>query len=170
SVMLQRLVEDLLELSRLQNVDFSINMQRVLINDVISDAVHTSNHIARPKNININLLLDDCDLEISGDYARLRQMFMIVLDNAVKFSVSGSIIDVSCMKNSVLIKDYGCGISEKDMPYIFERFYKLNNEANRTGTGLGLAIAKQIAKKHNIDIDVISREGTGTQFTFIFNR
>ena len=56
------------------------------------------------------------------------------------------------------------------MPYIFERFYKLNNEANRTGTGLGLAIAKQIAKKHNIDIDVISREGIGTQFTFIFNR
>ena len=170
SLMLQRLVEDLLELSRLQNADFSINMQKLLINDVISDAVHTSKHLAKPKNIEINLLFDNFNLETTGDYARLRQMFMIVLDNAVKFSASGSIIDVSCMKNSVMIKDYGCGISEQDMPYIFERFYKLDNETNRAGTGLGLAIAKQIAKRHSIDIDVESREGIGTQFTFIFNR
>jgi signal transduction histidine kinase len=75
-----------------------------------------------------------------------------------------------CSKNTIVIKDYGCGISRKDIPYIFERFYKMNNEANRTGTGLGLAIAKQIANRHNIEILVNSNEGIGTEFTFVFNK
>jgi len=170
SIMLQRLVEDLLELSRLQNMDFSMSKQRILINDIISDAVHSSSHIAKPKNININLFMEDFNVEMEGDYARLRQMFVIVLDNAVKFSNQGSKIEVMCSKNTIVIKDYGCGISRKDIPYIFERFYKMNNEANRTGTGLGLAIAKQIANRHNIEILVNSNEGIGTEFTFVFNK
>ncbi|MFA5342088.1 MAG: HAMP domain-containing sensor histidine kinase [Clostridia bacterium] len=170
SVMLQRLVEDLLELSRLQNMDFSINMQKLSLSDVISDAVHTSSHIAKPKNIEIKLFSDGLNIEIEGDYARLRQMFMIVLDNAVKFSASDSVIEVKSMNNKITIKDYGCGIKEQDMPFIFERFYRIDNEANRTGTGLGLAIAKQIANRHNILIEVSSELGKGTQFTFILNR
>jgi len=95
-------------------------------------------------------------------------MFIVVLDNAIKFSNENGIVEVKCEKNIVSIKDYGCGIKKEDMKYIFERFYKIDNDSNRTGTGLGLAIAWQIALRHDIEIEVISEIGQGAEFKFIF--
>lgn len=165
---LQRLVNDLLDLSKLQNTDFKIEMDNLNLSDVLSDVIRSSNSIAEIKNIKINFTEDTEVYQINGDYGRLRQMFLIILDNAIKFSPNNSFIDVSLFNGKVTVKDSGIGISDSDLPYIFERFYKSKNEGNKNGTGLGLAIAIQIAERHSVKVTVNSSEGKGTEFIFEF--
>lgn len=163
---LQRLVGDLLDLSRLQNPDFAIEKQELNLNDVISDVVRSARQIAKNKNININIDLKNPNLKISGDYGRLRQMFLIILDNAIKFSFENNKVDVLTKNDTIIIRDYGIGINEKDLPHIFDRFYKTHGEHNKVGTGLGLAIAKQIAERHNIELIAQNNFYGGAKFIF----
>lgn len=163
---LQRLVGDLLDLSRLQNPDFAIEKQELNLNDVISDVVRSARQIAKNKNININIDLKNPNLKISGDYGRLRQMFLIILDNAIKFSFENNKVDVLTKNDTIIICDYGIGINEKDLPHIFDRFYKTHGEHNKVGTGLGLAIAKQIAERHNIELIAQNNFYGGAKFIF----
>lgn len=163
---LERLVNDLLEISRLQNADFKIEMHRTNICDVLTDAVRSASNIAKLKNIEIVYQKDKDVLLIDGDYGRLRQMFLIVIDNAVKFSYENSKIYVTLEKNIVTIKDEGVGISAEDLPFIFDRYYRVKSEENKTGTGLGLTIANQIAFRHNISITAVSGENKGAIFIF----
>jgi signal transduction histidine kinase len=183
TMVLQRLVNDLMELSRLQNTDFGIEMTRLNLYDVLSDAVRSAGQLASGKNIDIKLEADTQSLTVTGDYSRLRQMFLIVLDNAVKFSPVQSQVNVSLEKGSVSIRDHGPGIPAEDQPYIFDRFYKARSEENKAGSGLGLAIAKQIAERHGVKIGITSPpggnaalsdgnaalSGGGTEFTFAFD-
>lgn len=165
---LERLVNDLLELSRLQNSDFKIEMHDINLCDVIRDAVRSATNMARKKNIIIDYTEDRDIFMIKGDYGRLRQMFMIVIDNAIKFSKENSIIYLSMKNNTVEVRDTGIGISREDMPFIFNRYYRIKTEENKTGTGLGLTIAQQIASRHNIEMSAESEPGTGTSFKFEF--
>ena len=160
---LQRLVGDLLDLSRLQNPDFAIEKQELNLNDVISDVVRSARQIAKNKNININIDLKNPNLKISGDYGR---MFLIILDNAIKFSFENNKVDVLTKNDTIIIRDYGIGINEKDLPHIFDRFYKTHGEHNKVGTGLGLAIAKQIAERHNIELIAQNNFYGGAKFIF----
>lgn len=165
---LERLVNDLLELSRLQNSDFKIEMHDINLCDVIRDAVRSASNIARKKNIIIDYTEDRDIFMIKGDYGRLRQMFMIVIDNAIKFSRENSIIYLNLKNNTVEVRDTGIGISREDMPFIFNRYYRIKTEENKTGTGLGLTIAQQIASRHNVEMSAESEFGTGTSFKFEF--
>lgn len=168
SIFLQRLVNDLLDLSRLQNTDFNIEMQELNLCDVIRDASRSARQIAIDKNITIQLDFDKPAYPFTGDYGRLRQMFLIILDNAVKFSPPDSTVNVSMKDHIVSIHDQGQGIAPDDLPFIFDRFYKVKSEDNKNGSGLGLSIAKQIADRHNIDMAVDSHLGAGTTFLFKF--
>lgn len=163
---LQRLVGDLLDLSRLQNPDFAIEKQELNLNDVISDVVRSARQIAKNKNVSINIDLKNPNLKIFGDYGRLRQMFLIILDNAIKFSFENNKVDVLVKNDTIIIRDYGIGINEKDLPHIFDRFYKTHGEHNKVGTGLGLAIAKQIAERHNIELIAQNNFDGGAKFIF----
>lgn len=165
---LERLVNDLLELSRLQNADFKIEMQELNLCDVLNDAVRSASNIARKKNINIDLKLDKDVFITKGDYGRLRQMFLIVIDNAIKFSPENSTINLSLNNSTVSVQDEGIGISKDDMPYIFNRYYRVKSVENKTGTGLGLTIAQQIANRHNVNLSVVSEQNIGTSFMFQF--
>lgn len=165
---LERLVNDLLELSRLQNSDFKIEMHEINLCDVIRDAVRSASNMARKKNIIIDYSEDRDIFMIKGDYGRLRQMLMIVIDNAIKFSKENSIIYLNLKNNTVEVRDTGIGISREDMPYIFNRYYRIKTEENKTGTGLGLTIAQQIANRHNVEMSAESEPGTGTSFKFEF--
>lgn len=168
SIFLQRLVNDLLDLSRLQNTDFNIEMQPVNLCDVLQDVVRSASHMAQNKNIIIEYEQDKDFYDLIGDYGRLRQMFMIIVDNSIKFSNPCQKVSIRVQNNTVSIKDSGVGIAKQDLPYIFDRFYKVKSEQNKQGSGLGLAIAKQIADRHNIKLTVNSTEGTGTEFIFYF--
>ncbi len=163
---LERLVNDLLELSRLQNTDFNIEMQEINICDVLKDAVRSAFSIAKDKNIEVVFNYDKDVHMLNGDYGRLRQMFLIVIENAIKFSSDNNKIYINFNDNKIDIVDEGIGISAEDLPYIFDRYYRIKTDENKKGTGLGLTIAKQIALRHNIDVSVKSKQNTGTTFTF----
>ena len=168
---MQRMVNDLLDLSRLQNPDFSININEFNLYDCISDAVRSGRRIASEKSVNIEFEHNEeavCTM-FTGDYDRIRQMILIILDNAIKFTDNiNSSVKITFKNNTLEISNVGEGISQADLPYVFDRFYKSRSEQNKNGTGLGLAIAKQIAIRHDIDIKVDSVQKGLTTFTFVF--
>ncbi len=170
SIHLERMVNDLLELSRLQNPDYAIEKTRLNLPDVLEDAVRSIKYIAVNKNVLIDCDYTVRDFAIMGDYGRLRQMFIAVLDNAIKFSDEGqSVLIRTWLYNDhyhVSVTDKGTGIRAEELPHVFERFYKSNKQDNNKGTGLGLSIAKQIADRHGIMIEVVSTQKEGTNFTF----
>lgn len=170
SIHLERMVNDLLELSRLQNTDYAIEKSSINLLDVLSDAVRSARHIAIQKQVEICYVNKEALCIMEGDYGRLRQMFLTVLDNAIKFSHKGQQIEVEARQVDkevvITVCDYGDGISTKDLPFIFDRFYKCSDKKNLTGTGLGLAIAKEIAKRHAIEISATSILDEKTIFTF----
>ena len=186
SVHLERMVNDLLELSRLQNPDYTIEKTPLNLIEVLSDAVRSARHVALKKEIALLFNEKNSQFLIDGDYGRLRQMFLIILDNAIKFSEQGQNIEILTIQDvdkdpltttdkdtseatasfKIIITDHGIGISEQDLPQIFERFYKSSSEKNIKGTGLGLSIAKQIAELHNISLSVESIPNQKTSFIF----
>ena len=169
SKFLERLVGDLLELSKLQSMDFIIDKAEISICDIIDDVTRSANHLAKQKEIKIVVKKDVEDCKIIGDYGRIRQMIMIILDNAIKFSPVKETVNIVLGKGKLLIEDKGPGISAEDLPNIFERFYKSRSEQNKTGTGLGLAIAKKIAERHDIELTAESIVGEGTTFIFTWS-
>ena len=164
----------MLELSRLQNVDYAIEKTSINLLDTLSDAIRSARHIAEQKQIEISYIPKDTACMIEGDYGRLRQMFLTVLDNAVKFSDTGEKIDVEAYVRGgtfvITVSDYGVGIPPQDIPHIFDRFYICKDEKNHVGTGLGLAIAKEIAQRHSMTISAESILDERTVFTFEYTR
>lgn len=169
---MQRLVGDLLLLSKMQNPDFKVEKEPVDLMRILDEIIRSAGTIAGQKGIRTEVHSEKDMLPIQGDYERLRQMFLVIFDNAVKFSPENSTIHVSvtCPQTDlakISIRDEGVGISPEELPSIFEKFYKSKLRQNAKGTGLGLAIAKQIALKHNGEIHVESEVGKGSEFTFL---
>lgn len=168
SIYLERLVSDLLDLARLQNTDFTMEKSEVSLKDIAQDAVHSIRPVAEKKSIEVRLSCVGKSLFVLGDYGRLRQMILILLDNAIKFSPEGGLVEVALNEVSgtiaLSVRDQGTGIAAEDLPYIFERFYKQRSETNKDGTGLGLAIAKQIADRHSADLEAVNRPDEGCEF------
>lgn len=165
SVFLQRLINDLLDLSRLQNTDFPMEKETINICDVMQDVLRSSRQLGAEKNLQISSASDTDIYLITGDYGRLRQMLMIFLHNSIKFSDTDGSIEITLQGNELKITDHGCGIKKEFLPHAFDRFYKSRNEKNKSGSGLGLAIAKQIAVRHNIELELTSEENSYTTVT-----
>ena len=170
---MERLVGDLLILSKMQNPDFIVDVEPVNIAQIFDDVIRSANTISQSKNVSIKIEKDQDTYMILGDYDRLRQMFFVILDNAIKFSNEYSTIYIKLStsdKIRISIRDEGIGISKEDLPNIFDKFYKSKLRTNANGTGLGLAIAKQIAFKHQATIEVVSEVSVGTEFIFTFHK
>lgn len=170
---MERLVNDLFVLSKMQNPDFEIDKEPVSLTQIFGEIIRSGNILGKEKDISIQLEAPEEDpCLIMGDYGRLRQMFMVIVDNAVKFSKEHGrveiVIDKEDNRYHIAIRDYGVGISKEQLPYIFEKFYSSKMRQNETGTGLGLMIAKQIALRHGGDIEVESELNQGTTFSFSF--
>jgi len=168
---MERLVGDLLLLSKMQNPDFQVEKEPVNLQQVFYDIRRTAWAIADERNIEIVVNQPEEPCVMMADYVRLRQMFVVIVDNAIKFSRDNSSIYITMEADEsirVSIRDEGVGISEEELPYIFEKFYKSKLRQNAKGSGLGLAIARQICLKHDGSIDVKSVVGEGTTFTFTF--
>ena len=175
SIHLQRLVNDLIDLTKLQNTDFSIDKSTINLFEIINDAVRSMKNISTKKGVKINFSLENAIEEdrylFVGDYQRIRQMIIIVLDNAIKFSNENQEVDIFLKKENnkyeLKICDSGRGIDSKNIGKIFNRYHKSNTEENKNGMGLGLAIANEIAIRHNIEIIVESEPYIKTVFTFL---
>ena len=162
TLFLQRLINDLLDLSRLQNVDFPIEKEPLNFCEVVQGAVRSARQLAREKNITVTCETDTPIYKMTGDFGRLNQMLMIFLDNAVKFSPENSSVEVKLANRRLTIADHGPGIKSEDLLHVFDRFYKTRGENNKTGSGLGLAIAREIAERHVIALRMQSEYGKGT--------
>lgn len=170
---MERLVQDLFILSKMQNPDFQIEREPVSLVQIFEDVVRSGRILGQGKNVQIQVDLPEEDpCMMLGDYVRLQQMFMVIIDNAIKFSENDSEVLIRLKKQQgrmeIAIQDEGTGITEEELPFIFEKFYKSKMKQNEKGTGLGLMIARQIALRHDGDIRVESTEGQGTTFYFSF--
>lgn len=164
---LSRLTNDLLELTRLSSADFNIDKKTIALIDPLRSALESAKINGKAKDIQWDIQLSTM-IDVCADEGRIRQLFLILLDNAIKFSSVSGIIEVTAQDNIIRICDHGPGIKTEDLPYIFDRFYR-NKDAGYGGSGLGLAIADQIAKRHGISIDVSSVADVQTCFTLTFN-
>ena len=169
---MERLVGDLLLLSKMQNPEFMVEKEPVNLQQVFHDLKRTAKAIAEEKNIEIVVKQPVMPCTMLADYVRLRQMFLVIVDNAIKFSYEGSSIYITLEEEQdkirVVIEDEGVGISNEELPNIFEKFYKSKLRQNAKGSGLGLSIARQICLKHDGTIQVESKQGEGTRFVFLF--
>lgn len=139
------------------------------LGSVVKDACALFQPVAEEKGIKMSRDIAG-SFSITGDNRMIQRMIANLLDNAIKYTPHKGTIEVSIHHDGgesirVSIKDSGIGISEKDLPHIFERFYRCDPSRAETGIGLGLSLARAIAQAHGGDIDVISRLGKGSIFT-----
>ncbi|HBY75976.1 MAG TPA: two-component sensor histidine kinase, partial [Cyanobacteria bacterium UBA11148] len=165
---LSRLIQDLLDLGRLEAGVAPLEKQPLNLRDLINRAVRAMELRMRSKNVGIEVNIPDVQLE--ADPERLLQAFLNILDNAIKKSISDSLVSVSGKIEggmiAVEIRDRGVGISPKDLPHIFEQFYTADQSRQGNSTGLGLAIARRIVEAHGGTITASSiGVGQGATFT-----
>lgn len=168
-IRLVKLIHDLEKLTAAENPMLQLQKNKVCLNEVIQDSVKTVTGQFDNKNISMDIEQDH-DVFLSGDYGRLVQVFVNLLNNAYKYTNEGSIhlvISEEPPYAKVTITDTGTGIDPAELPFIFERFYRGEKSRNRKtgGAGIGLAIVKAIVEAHGGSIEVASAVGQGSKFT-----
>ncbi len=161
---LSQMVEELLDFSRIQNGRFTLMKTTMDILAELGEAVLI--YTERAKREGLTVIYNEPEMLpfVYGDKNRLRQVFINIIDNAIKYSDSGGIIAIEAIqvnnKIEISISDTGCGISAVDLPKIKTKFYKANH--SRRGSGIGLAVANEIVIMHNGQLDILSEQGVGT--------
>lgn len=165
---LDRLIADLLELTALQNPQFRIEKKELDLLAVLKDAIRSQRSFAARKNIEIDLQTTNAALPFPGDYSRLRQMFLVVIQNAVKYTAEHATVTVSETGSAesffITVTNPGPMLTKEQIDHLFTQFYRTDDSG--PGFGLGLPIAKEIADRHNIRIVVESDRAYGTRFIF----
>lgn len=175
SIRLQKLINELLDLSHLEARTAELETERVNLAEIVDNVVTLFRQPSMEKGVVLQTAIADKLPELQANGDRLTQLVLILLDNALKFTPSGGTITVSLNSDdqalTLRIADTGAGIAAEDLPYIWERFYKADKSHNRAsgGTGLGLAIAKEIINLHGAQVEVASDLGKGTVFTVQFD-
>ncbi|KDN57225.1 two-component system histidine kinase PnpS [Exiguobacterium sp. AB2] len=170
---MQMLVEDLLELSRLEREDFHLEFVPVELNQLVEEVTLVLSQKAERKSIQLETRHDG-EVMLQADMNRIKQVILNLVANAINYSPEGSRVEIAVERNDaigrLIVKDNGIGIAEKEISRIFERFYRVDKARSRNsgGTGLGLAIVKHIVDLHHATIQVDSVEGEGTTFTIEF--
>jgi heavy metal sensor kinase len=164
------LVERLMLLARADSGAPVLQFGNIDLADVLAKSAEQATTLATAKHIDFSAELATPGVMVRGDAQFLQRLFLILLDNAVKYTPQGGEIAISCGKTTdsavVSVRDNGVGIPEADLPNIFERFYRADKARSREsgGTGLGLAIAHWIVEAHQGTIDVTSVSGKGSTF------
>ncbi len=167
---LTQLVAELTELSRIETGKAELKLEPVNINDLAEEVAAQLKPQAERQRLSLVKELAANLPQVSADRARVRQVIVNLLHNAIKFTDAGGRITVTTRREgdsvTLAIADTGSGIAEEDLPHVFERFYKGDKVRTGEGTGIGLAIAKHIVEAHGGNIRVESEEGRGSTFSF----
>jgi len=170
SKQMSSLIDQLLTLARADAGKEQWNFTEVNLGKLISNLSTDVEVLCQEKGLNFQLGQTQ-DLVVKGDEARLRELFMNLLDNAIRYTPSPGTVSISLRREGqmavVAITDTGVGIPAEDMPFIFERFYRVDKSRSRAegGSGLGLAICRHIAEAHGGKIEVESQVGAGSTFS-----
>lgn len=171
-----RLVRDLLLLSQLDHTNTGLKPEELNISELVSDTVNTMRIEAQNRQLTLTYVPGSATDNIMADPDRIRQVIINILSNAIKYTPAHGNVTVLCgqQKSNVYVQitDTGIGIPEKDLPMLFERFYRVDKARSREmgGTGLGLAIAKEMVEAHNGSITIDSEYGKGTTVTIYLPR
>jgi len=167
---LQVLSDNLLELATNKKTNGDYPFELLSLSAVVQEAVKRVGPLAKRKHVTITNTVHDASL--TAERQSITELFVILLDNGIKYSPQNSKVSISSKKKdltvSIFVKDEGIGISSEDLPYIFDRFYRADKSRTKTdvsGYGLGLAIAKQIIDRHSGSISVESEINKGTTFS-----
>jgi len=168
---LNNLLNDLIDISMIESGQMKMSFRYFGISDFIQELVEEFKPLAEEKNLEIRFAYTKPTLKVYGDKNRLKQVFVNLLQNAIKYTDNGYILITVSEEGKyckISIKDTGIGIPEADLERIFERFYRVDKARSRSvgGTGLGLAIVKHILEAHNSKIEVKSQLNEGTEFSF----
>ncbi len=168
---LEGFVEELLDFSRLQSGRMNLKLQKTDIFAELDETVFTFRERAMREGIEVKYSIPDFAAPANADPNRLKQVFMNILDNALKYSRAPSKIFVKAEFTKfnggdavkISIADQGCGISKEDLPHVMEKFYKANVSVR--GSGIGLAVTNEIVNLHNGKLEIASEENRGTLVT-----
>ncbi len=164
---LNRLVGDLLELSRLESGKVALSLEPVWLGELLDDVCRSISTLAAAVPVEIKRDIPDNFPPVLADYGRFRQLLLIFLDNAVKHAPAGSVITLSALREGALVRlaveDDGPGIPAEDLPHVWERFYTVDKARNVHGTGLGLPIARQVVELMQGTVALESLPGRGTR-------
>lgn len=160
------MVEELLDFSRMQNGSLKMKNAAVDVIAEVQQAYLVYKQKAESENKSLELSFDSqSSFLVMGDSDRICQVFVNILDNAVKYTDSGGKINITVEKSEnyvrILFSDNGCGIPEQSLRYVKEKFYKANNKVR--GTGIGLAVADEITRMHGGRLNISSEEQKGTE-------
>lgn len=169
---LSNLVQEIIDLSRIQNQDAMSNAVILKLKSVIEEAIYLSKVHAEKRDIAINFIAEE-EVEFFGDKKQIVMAISNLIENAINYSPEHTVVSVVLQKSNgfaeIAIKDQGVGIAESDLNRIFERFYRVDSARSREtgGTGLGLSIVKHVISNHGGDVQVWSAPGTGSTFTVL---
>jgi two-component system, NtrC family, sensor histidine kinase KinB len=167
---LDRILEELLDIGRIESGKAPMELRPVPPQAMVSDAVEQYRNAARDGGVSLAVSLPEDLPRVWVDPSRIAHVFANVLSNALKYTLPGGTISVSAKEEGefirVRVSDTGVGIPERYLPRIFEQFFRVPEQGPGTGVGLGLAIVKEIVEAHGGTVGVESREGTGSTFYF----
>lgn len=183
---MSQIVEDLLLLSKAEMGEIKLNHERINLTEILNEVVGQMSLLAQSKNINIGTSNHDEEIHMIGDGLRIRELFLNLIENGIKYTEEGGSLLITLVKESpdgqkkvaipvekdgeeyakIIFKDTGIGISKEDLPKIFNRFYRVDKARSREagGSGLGLSICKWIVEAHKGEISVESELGKGSTF------
>lgn len=172
SLRLNRLINELLDLARLEAGKINWELNPIEMPDLFTEVLFKLKPQLEEKQIRVEQEIAPDVPVVPGNEERIEQVLINLLENAIRFSLPGGTIKIQAAfyvnKVKINVSDQGPGIPEKDLPYIWGRFYRVEKSRSRTlgGIGLGLAIVKQIVENHGGNVAVSSREGAGSTFSF----
>ncbi len=166
---LSRLVEELLDFSRMQNGNMTLRLDKIDVLAELDEAVFVFKERSKRDGIEIKYNAPELPAPMMGDANRIKQVFVNILDNAFKYNKPGGFVDVEAIVDgealTIHFSDTGCGIAEEDLPNVKKKFYKANLQVR--GSGIGLAVVDEIIKLHNGVFEINSKLDIGTTVTIV---
>lgn len=165
------LVDDIMFLARSETDTLRFEFRPIVLQDVIHEAMRETEVLGRAARVAVDAQIPNEPIWIDADEQRMKQAFLILLDNAIKYSPAGRPVNLRVIAGEgdaeIVIRNEGAGIPPEEIPYVFERFYRAGNASGskQSGSGLGLSIAKWLVDKHGGDIAIASEPGKFAEVT-----
>lgn len=168
---LSQLIEDLLTLSKLETKEAVLQVEDIQLREIVNECLDSKDLLAEEFDVDMEVVLENTEMLISGDRQLLRTALNNLVDNAIKYNHPGGKVIIRMLQDDdhvvLQVQDTGIGVPREELPRVFERFYRVDKARSREtgGTGLGLSIVKHIADLHGGGVDVTSVEGEGSTFS-----